>query len=839
MILIETQKEEFNRLKDISIFGKVSNEDRFNGDILFVGLGGVGSSVVCNLKRMMMGNITPEDNIHFLMIDSDIPAMEQTIKDSMDGCGFNAMEVMSIYRPNLEQLLHDGITNNPVHPNLAKWMKEDFPKISIGPNGADANRQVGRLMFSNAYEDIRILLFEKLEDIYSKSENRKLDVILVSGVAGGTGSGILADVAYNIRAFAKSRKWTDFRIGGCLLMPDVLFANKKIYDDKALVDLLNSNGCATMKEVDYYMRIADTSELYTFESTTHKIAIRENIFDVCMLVSGKKDEQGYIQDSVIFTDVAYFLFKLSCNKYIGDAKEDGSRQLLRDLFFNDEGKGYYKVINESDYKIPIREIENICEYEVFSEVYKILYDSTEAKETIKKDLNVLFIELIELFNSKAGEPINISIPGLIKTGQFVKPMYKSIKKGQDNLRETMAKQLSSFEQDIPSLVKVYKNKLLTSLDNLITKYMKKYGPFIVIDIIGSTDFDEPDTGIIAEIQKLEELHSKYHPTGEFSRIIESIKDMVSRKLFAFPSAKRETENGYYDACIKELLATEKTMIMDAINSQDVFGDMIRWLREKVERLNDIYTPFMEDLQNAVSDLSNQGKRVIGYLMKDVKQQVYLPSDYINNSRINEFKEGVIRLMVDNEANIDNGRIVPVKQEMEKVYKNMLVGVGMYAPEKLITVAFSDKRPNLQDINVMFVSATSDRREAVMKAAAKTFVEGSKEKTQKKKLCILKNNIDDSIINKKYISIPDAMPYFSKAVKEILVAEPYNEEETNITMNAGEVAISVDDMFMGVPISMLECADAMQKAYDSVDKDIYFGLHTDEVIRDMYLFPNIV
>ena len=59
MILIDTQKEEFSKIKDIRIFGKVSNEERFNGNVLFVALGGVGAGVVTKLKSILVDNITP------------------------------------------------------------------------------------------------------------------------------------------------------------------------------------------------------------------------------------------------------------------------------------------------------------------------------------------------------------------------------------------------------------------------------------------------------------------------------------------------------------------------------------------------------------------------------------------------------------------------------------------------------------------------------------------------------------------------------------------------------------------------------------------------------------
>ncbi len=837
MILIDTQKEEFSKLKEIRIFEKLDDKDKkVNGDLLVIGLGGLGGKVVTNLKGMLMGEHTPEDNIHFLMIDSDIPAMEQSIEDSKEGIGLNAMEIISIYRPNLENLLSNGINNNTVHPNLAKWMRPDFPSLSIGTDGAKGNRQVGRLMFSNAYEDIRILLFDKLEDAYARSTSGKLDVIIVSGVAGGTGGGIIADVAYNVRALAKARKWQNFRVGGCLITPDALFANKTISDDENLKALLNANGCATLKEIDYYMRVVERNEGYIFESTTHKIAIKENIFDSCMLISGKKDEQGYIPEGVVCSDTAYFLSKLAGHKYIGGKDGDANRTLLRDVFFNSDGKGYYKIINEADYRVPVREMENICEYEVFVEAFKRLH---QAPEKVEPNKNLL--ELDEFLSGAPGDEIRLNVPGLIRIGQFERPVYKLIKKDQDGLRRSMGKMLGDFKAQIPLTVKTLKNRLRDSLDDQLNEYMQQYGPYAVMDIIGAAGIgeNEKDTGLIAQLKEMGERIKKYQPTSEYSRIIESIKDMVSKKLFAFPSAKKETENGYYDACIKETLSSERNILMDEIDGQDVFGDMARYLRQKAERLDELYAQFSEDLKNAIEDLALNGKRVAGYLLKEAKQQKFLPSDYITEDKIEEFKKGLIRLMVNNESNIDNSRLVQVKPEMERIYKNLLIGVGMYAPEKFIAVAFANETPNLQQTNMMFVSPTNEMREEIMSRAAKAFVEGAIEKTKKKKLCILKSGCMGILTNKRYISLPAAMPYFSKGVKDLLVAAPYNEAEDSITLNTGNLEISVDDMFVGVPLYMLECAGDMQNAYNAVDFDAYYGLHTDEVTKDMKSYPNIM
>ena len=854
MILIDTQKEEFSKLKDIRVFGKISHDGRFNGNLLVIGLGGLGSRAVCALKGMLADNITPEDNINFLMIDSDISEMEATIEDSKEGVGFNALEVISIYRPDIENVLENGIAKNPIHENLANWMDPEFPAVTIGRDGAKGNRQIGRLMFSNAYTDVRMLLFDKLQDVYDRTESGTVDVIIVSGVSGGTGSGILSDVSYNIRAYGKAKKWNNLRVGGCLLMPDVLFGHKAVYDDTELVSRLNANGCATMKEVDYYMKLSEKDDNYTFVSKGNKMVIRENLFDACMLVSGKKDAQGYIPEGFILKDVASFLYRLASNKYVGNNDVDNDRKLLRDMFFENEGYSitswkmehdddliknsncYYKVVSEADYHIPIREIENMCENDLFSQAYKGLYRSPFKEGNAEADIKAVLSELAEFLQEEPGVDIKLGVNGLIQYGQITKPTYKMIKKNTDGVREAFAKKMESFEKELPVIIKSLKNKLWGSLDEVISKYMKEFGPYGAIDIIGAPSAGVTDStkGMIAEVKKLEKMMKDYTPSGEYTRIIDSIKAIVAKRFFTFPSAKRETESGYFDACIKEALAAERTKLIDELDAQDLFGDTLRWLQQRAERLDEIYSQFGEDLKSSIEDLSLQGSQTVINILKKAKRHEFLPTDYVTSRRIEEMRSGIIKFMLDNEANIDNGRVVPVKDEMEKLYRELFSGVGAYGPEKMFTVAFADKKLTEQDLNVMFGSPINDRRTAIMEEAAKAFVSDIAEEQP---LCVLRDDYKEKLLAKKYISVPNVMPYFSKAVKAILMASPYNEKEDSITLNPGEIEISIDDFFVGVPISMMKCAVEMQMAYNAVYD--YKGLHIDEVNKDMKSFPDFV
>ena len=129
--------------------------------------------------------------------------------------------------------------------------------------------------------------------------------------------------------------------------------------------------------------------------------------------------------------------------------------------------------------------------------------------------------------------------------------------------------------------------------------------------------------------------------------------------------------------------------------------------------------------------------------------------------------------------------------------------------------------------MMFVSPANEQREDIMKRAARSFVEGATEKIQKKQLCQLKKEGISFLEMQRIISLPQNMPYFSEAVRQILISDPYNELDETITLNAGEAEISMEDMYVNVPKEQLSCIDELKQSYDSIDRGTFFGLHVDE------------
>lgn len=814
MILIDTQKSEFNKLRDIRIFDKGDDDQKLNGHLLVIGLGGSGSKAVLNLKGMLLDEISPEDNIEFLMVDSDIPYMEQTINDSKEGLGFNATEVISVYRPGLEYMLSDDSNRANVVDNLAKWMSPSLEPDIIGTVGAGSSRQVGRLMFSNAYEDVRILLFEKMNQMYRKSASRRLDVILVSGIGGGTGSGMLSDIAYNIRAYARSQKMNNFRMGAILITPDVLFADNTITGPAR--KLLNANAVATLAEVSYYMGISHRGESYTFESGNHRLAMKEDIFESCMLVSGRKDDAGYVPDASIYRDIAYFMYKLTSGKYIGGEEFGGGHKNLRDIFFRKNDENAFKVISETDYKIPIREIENLSEYEIFTKVYEDFIKSPLDEPMVQGYIEDALGELKTFIEGKPGDEIRLKVNGLINTVFTTPPTFKDIRKGRDTLRSSLTRDLENMKPNVSGIAKNIETKLWKSIDELVDKCTEQYGPIGTLHVIGAKGFAgiTEDKGLIKEVQLLAEKSRDYTPSAEYERTIESIKDMIAKSFpfFTFPNKKKEMERGYFDACIKEALASERNILMEGLENTDVLGDTIRWLRQVAERLDDLYSQFSSDLKSSIEGLALDSKHVLSFMLKHSKQSELLPIDYVTDERIKDFKASLIRMYNENKNNIENERPLVIREHMEKIYKNLFAGIGVYAAEKFIYMSFAKESPTLQEMNALFVSQDSEKRDMVLSKAANAFVQGSREKISRKKMCVIKDNVTEKHSSRKYISLPEGMPHFSNVVKSLLIAEPYNEKENSIAITPGELSITEDDIIYNMPASMLAVYSDMAQAY---------------------------
>jgi hypothetical protein len=215
---------------------------------MLIGLGGTGQKVLVQLKARFIrnyGQVPPA--VEFLCFDTDQSA-EQTQVDGQIVRLTGETELVNIGGVQTAEI----VSNLDRYPAIASWITEDKERIPKGAitMGAKQVRPLGRLSLFWHVEKIYDKMFssvQRLTDLKQGSEKRGINVFLVSSVCGGTGSGVLLDVAYLARnAIDKAGIDPEFcYVNGVLALPSVFPTVKKIG--------IESNAFACLRELDYYM----------------------------------------------------------------------------------------------------------------------------------------------------------------------------------------------------------------------------------------------------------------------------------------------------------------------------------------------------------------------------------------------------------------------------------------------------------------------------------------------------------------------------------------------------------------------------------------------------------
>lgn len=299
--ITEGQKANINLMNE-DVGGSMSSSQirvKTNGNpVLIIGLGGTGidallhTKVILN-KRFKLPDVPDKataipENVRLLGIDSDTTSKTRKVA----GMSLSENEFFSISN-NIVTLL--SLPKKPSY--ITEWLDEKNLKRLIDDNDAGcatAIRQCGRLLLFNK----ALALFNKLRAIVSDLQvyGNKIQVFITTGICGGTGSGIFADVSYIVRQICGCM--TETQITGILFMPDI---NISKVGPGAYNTVLMKNGFAAMKELEYLMNTSQ-HPYDPFKQTyasgaggeaTCSVESTDNIYDSCILISEQATE-GFI-----------------------------------------------------------------------------------------------------------------------------------------------------------------------------------------------------------------------------------------------------------------------------------------------------------------------------------------------------------------------------------------------------------------------------------------------------------------------------------------------------------------------------------------------------------------
>ena len=263
---------------------------------LFVGLGGTGADMLIRVKNQAKRRLEPirndkghvvreMPNVDFMVIDTD----ENEAKKTWGSASFEKDEMCLINVPNQEQALRRAI--DLAAQGDPAWSWYDGMGISV-ISGAGGIRQMGRFMLFQNMDRVWTELHRKISTLMQSSRATKLNVMIFSGISGGTGSGCFIDIAYTIRHFMEreSTAVPEGKIYGYIIMPDVSLQNLNS-------DIIKVNGYAALKELDFWMSSGYDEQDEPFEQVYPNgktVKSDKGPFDFCHLISSRLTDGSMI-----------------------------------------------------------------------------------------------------------------------------------------------------------------------------------------------------------------------------------------------------------------------------------------------------------------------------------------------------------------------------------------------------------------------------------------------------------------------------------------------------------------------------------------------------------------
>lgn len=221
------------------------------GTVLFVGLGGMGSKTINEIKKIYAKEFAGSGRVEFLAVDTAEQDLNE-ITVGAEGGYVKTDEQFKIFDNNAIHLLE-----NP--PEEVKAWLGDLQPRPIDNTGAQATRQIGRIMLcgTQKYMDLRTAISDKIAALRGVDSDvtHPTHVVLIAGISGGTGSGTFIDVAYMIRDILSyyDNLMIPTKLWGCFYTPDVQRTVPAIAGDPVKWTNLRRNGYAALKELDYFM----------------------------------------------------------------------------------------------------------------------------------------------------------------------------------------------------------------------------------------------------------------------------------------------------------------------------------------------------------------------------------------------------------------------------------------------------------------------------------------------------------------------------------------------------------------------------------------------------------
>lgn len=314
---------------------------------VFIGLGGTGYQIVSRIQRELGSFRTfigepasSEDHDTFIYIDTDsITKKDSATKERYSHhIDLGNFKVGEVYVPKHQEILH-------------QWFDPSAISIPDKPltDGGKAIRQFARMAFylsgSTPMKQFEKIFEQYLKDIktfYQVQDNQnvfdKISLFIVSGSAGGTGSGIFLDVLQALRnTYYKTFKThSNFECNAFIIMPHMFTS----IDDPVLEIKYQQNGFAFLQELNAFVRAGEKNipdQFWRYTPVSEK-PLEANFWKplkFCCLVDDINDKVAFPAEE-LFEAMSQFLFAFVIGSYYqreGTIHDSSGAKNVKDALF--------------------------------------------------------------------------------------------------------------------------------------------------------------------------------------------------------------------------------------------------------------------------------------------------------------------------------------------------------------------------------------------------------------------------------------------------------------------------------------------------------------------------
>ncbi len=653
--------------------------NKINAPLLVVGIGGTGADGVLRVKSEFKRHLNPDHlgdrlldrppRTSYLVVDTDDSVLSKRYR----GTYIDQDAEFFPMGADMEYYLNQDGANLP--SNIKDWLDpvfyEDPGMRRAAIKGAGTYRQLSRLMLFLKTPELKNKLSVTLANLASvrvgdKPGDKRVNVVVITGISGGTGSGTFLDFAYILRAAAKERG-INVTLELYMVAPDVTIAHHA-EGDETEQNIYRANSYAALKELDYWMSFSRRSVDPSIPEERFEARYSDSFIvpwdgepydDVTLLCAtnakGTPLKNAYNHCLNVTAQMMLFIMADEAQKsksdLVGWQNGDQSDQ-VNDAYSFQSGRS-----NEHAYLRAIgRDYPQLYKYRSIG-----CYSNTaEQQNKVYIEAQILFEDVVDFYTSPVNLPamggtfpdefvdkFTKTISQLMKDFEATTPHLKEVTEGvgaysleavrnADNNTAPHGKYYKTWEQNLENILEKKKADYLKELRDKFVEMAKAYvrtnGPKALEKLLS-----DPQKGFIAQLRAKVE---KYRTNTTNSRT--AAHNAMNSATSHFTELQSLTAINFIRAPrVFELYRTQMKEVFKQRRNQsffDIMAGVLRTLASDIDTqvLNGSLKFTLKALDDIREDLDNEVKGISDEAMPDRLKQIEKDiRDHYNAEKVKE------------------------------------------------------------------------------------------------------------------------------------------------------------------------------------------------------------